>query len=77
MSLMSFCCRPTGISPDPSISINFTKNKVYALCNGRELSINLQRQANKRNLLVVPGNLTRVKQRGAAARYRISEEVTE
>ena len=28
-------------------------------------------------LLVVPGTLTRVKQRGAAAGYRISEEVTE
>ena len=55
----------------------FIPMKCYALCNGRELSINLQRQANKRNLLVVPGNLTRVKQRGAAAGYRISEEVTE
>jgi hypothetical protein len=31
---------------------------------------------SKMNLLVVPGNLTRVKQRGAAAGYRISKEVT-
>ena len=45
----------------------------YALCNGRELSINLQCQANKKNALV-PGIVTRVKQRGAAAGYNISEE---
>jgi hypothetical protein len=47
---------------------------IYALCIGRELSINLQCQANKRNLLVGPGNLIRAKQRGAAAGYSISEE---
>ena len=47
----------------------------YALCNGRELSINLQCQTNNESTLV-PGNLTRVKQRGAAAGYGNSEEVT-
>ena len=47
----------------------------YALCSGRELSINLQCQTNNESTLV-PGNLTRVKQRGAAAGYGIPEEVT-
>jgi hypothetical protein len=51
---------------------NMARNNFYALCSGRELIINLQCQANKRNLLVVPGKLTRVKQRGAAAGYMYS-----
>jgi hypothetical protein len=49
--------------------------EVDALCSGRELSINLQCQTNNESTLV-PGNLTRVKQRGAAAGYGNSEEVT-
>ena len=50
-------------------------DKKDALCNGRELSINLRCRTIKEYALV-PGNLTRVKQRGAVAGYGISEERT-
>jgi hypothetical protein len=53
----------------------YTYTNANELCSSRELSINLQCQTNNENALV-PGNLTRVKKRGAAAGCRISEEAT-
>ena len=46
-----------------------TCSNVHALCNGRELSIKLQCRTNNESTLV-PGNLTRVKQKGYCSRVR-------
>jgi hypothetical protein len=68
-----------GVNKNPIPVFPFLRQGVYALCSGtcRELSITavicnaIDLEQEKLLNLVVPGNLTRVKQRGAAARYRI------
>jgi hypothetical protein len=66
---------PACITASRGLAAGIAPTSRDALYNGRELSINLRCRTNKEYALV-PGNLTRVKQRGAVAGYRILEEGT-